>query len=772
MLVEDHIHECVACRKALHPVTAKLSPATVIEMPKPRWRPMRWAIAATVLVGVGVSSWYVFERFTPAAPGTRMTVLAASGPVYRIVDERMEVVSTGATFADRDRLWTPGGSTALVRLQDGSTMEVAERADLGVSATRRDTTVNLGRGQVIIQAAKRDRGRLYVISPDSRVAVKGTVFSVNRGLKGSRVSVIEGLVEVNYRGSERNLGPGDQVSTDSSMGRAAISDEIAWSRNYEQHLALLKQFVNLNEKLQQVRVPGLRYDGRLLDRVPGGTTFYLALPNLGRAISDAERIIKEQAAQSPELRQWLERQFPEFEKITRQLTQLGEFLGDEIVVAAQPCKQYCGVLIAEVHRPGLREYIQQQAPAEAKLRLLDEASLSKAMPGAMNVVLAGNRVYIAEQPQLLQAAVRGNTPFVRSAFGQTVANVYRRGAGLLVAVDLESAVTQHGGAGMFANMGIDRVRHLVAEQREVRGKTQYSAVVSFAGARRGLASWLANPGAMGSLNYISPDAQFATAFVVKDPSQMLRDALTFSQSLSKSRVTMDEFERETGVRLETLAAGIGGEIAFALDGPMIPTPSWKAILEVRDPAAVQAAIEKMVAAARKKVQVELTKARSANGGTEYYTLKAPGNPVGEIDYAFTSGYLVMTSSAGMLERALSNRKANVTLARSGDFRRLLPRDEQAHFSGLVYQNAGELIRLMAKGAGEVAATPEQRKGVEEIASKIEPMLLAIYGEEDRIELASQGSALNLLTQGLAGNLLGNAANRKAHGTTKELRAYR
>ena len=37
-----------------------------------------------------------------------------------------------------------------------------------MKSTRRDTTVQLDRGHIIVQAAKRDRGRLYVSSIGSR----------------------------------------------------------------------------------------------------------------------------------------------------------------------------------------------------------------------------------------------------------------------------------------------------------------------------------------------------------------------------------------------------------------------------------------------------------------------------------------------------------------------------------------------------------------------------------------------------------------------------
>lgn len=766
MLVEDHTHECVACRKALHPVSAKLSPASVTEMPRKTWRLIPWAIAAVGLIATASASWYVFDKLLPAPAGSRMTVVAAQGMVYKVADDRLSPVHPGEQFSEVDRLRTAGEATAVVRLSDGSVIEVAPRAELSVSATRRDRTIHLSRGQIIVQAAKQDRGHLYVQSADSRVAVKGTIFSVNRSVKGSRVSVIEGLVEVQYRGREQDLRPGDQLSTDASMGQVPVADEIAWSRNYEQHLALLKQFVDLKDKLQQVRISGLRYGSRLLDAVPEASTAFVSVPNLGPAISQVERIVSDQAAQSPELRSLLEKQFPELQKVTAQLKQLGDFLGEEVVIGfQQSCTEFCGVIVAEVNRPGLREYIQANAPADLKSRIIDNPAA--AVPGYMNILLANNRLYMAEQPQFLRAAFAGNSQFARTGLGQTVSEAYRRGTGVLVAVDLETMVAQkRGPGGPFAKLGMEDVRRLVAEQREVNGRSQYSAVLSFQGARRGMASWLASPGAMGGLNYVSPEAQAAASFVVKDPAEMLRDAVTIGQSANSG--TIEKLERETGVRVQDLAKALGGEVTLALDGPMIPVPSWKVILEVRDPAMIQRTVQTMVQTAGSKNNVQLITSRSANGGYEIHTVSIPGNPAAQASYTFTEGYVVIASSTALLERTMANRRSNVSLARSAEFRSRLPRDQQAHFSGMIYQNAGDLIRLMGKGVSEAAGNTGSAKNAEQIAESVEPTLLVIYGEQDRIELASQGSALNLLTQALAGNFFSAFPGNR---TKRELNAY-
>ena len=89
---------------------------------------------------------------------------------------------------------------------------------------------------MIVQAAKQRSGRLYVATDDGLVSVKGTIFSVNHGIKGSRVAVIEGVVRVNFGDTETDLNPGDQATSGSSVAKVPIQNEIAWSKNSAKYL--------------------------------------------------------------------------------------------------------------------------------------------------------------------------------------------------------------------------------------------------------------------------------------------------------------------------------------------------------------------------------------------------------------------------------------------------------------------------------------------------------------------------------------------------------
>src|SRR5678816_1952197 len=86
LLLVDHTHECIPCRKAMNearrpairPATAKPSRYTMQPM-------MRWAIAAALVVGIGLLAIPFAQRFWPFGEFDA-TVQAADGQVYQIAD--------------------------------------------------------------------------------------------------------------------------------------------------------------------------------------------------------------------------------------------------------------------------------------------------------------------------------------------------------------------------------------------------------------------------------------------------------------------------------------------------------------------------------------------------------------------------------------------------------------------------------------------------------------------------------------------------------------
>lgn len=127
-------------------------------------------------------------------------------------------------------------------LADGSRVEMRSKSELLLERAGDGVRIRLNKGGIIVSAAKQRNGHLYVQTSDVTVSVIGTVFLVNTEEEGSRVAVIEGEVRVQQQGTaEKKLLPGEQVKTNPSMESQPVSQEIAWSRHAETHLALLQQ---------------------------------------------------------------------------------------------------------------------------------------------------------------------------------------------------------------------------------------------------------------------------------------------------------------------------------------------------------------------------------------------------------------------------------------------------------------------------------------------------------------------------------------------------
>ncbi len=98
----------------------------------------------------------------------------------------------GMTVSAKDPIRTAKDGGALVMMDDGSRIEMRDRTELAIAKRRDGSTVRLGGGAIIVEASPQGSGHLDVRTEDCLVAVKGTIFAVNTGTKGSRVSVVEG----------------------------------------------------------------------------------------------------------------------------------------------------------------------------------------------------------------------------------------------------------------------------------------------------------------------------------------------------------------------------------------------------------------------------------------------------------------------------------------------------------------------------------------------------------------------------------------------------
>ncbi|MEM7356981.1 MAG: FecR domain-containing protein, partial [Acidobacteriota bacterium] len=190
MLLEDHLRECVPCRRALKTAREGEAPVKAWQAEAPAETPRiaykKWALAAALIAGIGVAQFLVREVM-PFGSSTSATVQTIDGDLFRIAATSHLPIKEGDTIAEGETVRTGREGSAVVRLEDGSLIEVRQRSELSIDEGRRGTTIELERGSVIVQAAEQRQRHLYVSTEDCLVSVTGTIFSVNAGTKGSRV---------------------------------------------------------------------------------------------------------------------------------------------------------------------------------------------------------------------------------------------------------------------------------------------------------------------------------------------------------------------------------------------------------------------------------------------------------------------------------------------------------------------------------------------------------------------------------------------------------
>ena len=419
------------------------------------------------------------------------------------------------------------------------------------------------------------------------------------------------------------------------------------------------------------------------------------------------------------------------------------------------------VLIAEQRRPGLQEFLNSQ---------MAQMGGGNALP-PMKILLHGNIVAAGGRPEVMSALTAridsgAAGGFLGTAFWKRISQSYNSGAGWLFAADMEQIISKRvsesknvtsaaTASAATSIAGLDNVRFLVVERKENLGRTENRASLSFDGSRKGVMSWLAAPGPMGSLEFVTPDASFAGSFVVKNPGTLLDEILGMAGSQADFASAIEKFQQETGVNLhEDIAKSLGGEITIAVDGPLLPLPAWKLAVEVYNPTRLEWAIEQLVATAQREAaqcsattKIQVTK-EQVNGVT-YYTLSTSLGM--DLNYVFTDGYLLAGSSRSLLTQAMQTRASGMTLSRSAKFRAQMPQDGYVNFSGVIYYNIGAVLGPMVdqlKSGGMLPA--EMQKSADLLTANREPTLIYAYGEPDQIVVASRGSFFGLGLDTLVG----------------------
>ncbi len=730
LLMEDHLSRCPQCRADISELKGERK---AVVMPQRRaWWP-RWgtwaAAAALVLMALYLGRGRIDTLLAPGGP--RATVASLSGGLYRLPDG---IVQKGSPINEGDVVRTGADAHALLRLADGSMVEVNERTELSLSAAWSGQTIHLQRGDIIVRAAKQRRGHLVVQTRDSMASVKGTVFAVSSGFGGSVVSVIEGSVEVSQPGRRVTLSPGQQAASNPALNES-MKEAVSWSPDAESYLALLASFVKIDTQMAALPSPALRTQARLLDSLPPDVFLYGAIPNLTGTIGPAMSLFEQESAANPTFREWWNSAAGlELKQLMGHMQTISPLLGNEIVFVLSKgpsgTNREIPMVAAEV-QPGKR----------SELASALDALRSQAGDLTLLYTLNDRLIVVSDTPEDLQWILSHMGQGAATPFAEAIAARYQRGAGWLVGLDIEANAPASTAPAEAAVTGTSQMKHVFFEQRTLQGGEQNEVTLTFKGPRMGMASWLANSGSGGAAEYISVDAPLAVYLTTREPRQLF-DEITgqLAQANPSSGQDLSNFEAKLGAGFAgDLASAFGTESAFAVEGIAVTGPVWVMTFLVNNPTVVDASLRSLVdafnqslPAADQDKRVDLE--QEAVDGRNWTTLKSRAFPL-SVTWTYDLGYLVAASDRAAATRALATRHGGSPLVSSAAFLQQLPAGE-LHPSGFAWLNT--------KGAFQSFASLISNPALKQVLTERDPILVVFDGSTEQIHASSRTRVTGLI----------------------------
>src|SRR5579863_6790698 len=253
--------------------------------------------------------------------------------------------------------------------------------------------------------------------------------------------------------------------------------ETPWAQDLKKYPGLQAELTQLIGKLQHnVQLPAPRSQSRLLPLLPEGTVFYAALPNYGDASHQALAIFRQELQQSPALRDWWQHgematAGPKLEDSLEKFYQLSQYLGDEVVIsAATSGRPGPGLLIvAEVRKPGLKDFLQQMmkefaTATKPPMRIVDAQELAAIKDGPPTqepvILVRPDFVAISSDTSDLRsfnARLEQNAhEFASTPFAQRVMQAYEGGTTVVAAADLQKILKQIPSSNNPSQMAFER----------------------------------------------------------------------------------------------------------------------------------------------------------------------------------------------------------------------------------------------------------------------------------------------------------------------------
>jgi len=743
LLVEDHLSRCPGCRARLAEMKGG---RVVVAMPMrstSRWT--RWgtlaAAAAVLLVVLYLGRDAIDGMMAPGGP--RATVVAANGGLYRLP---MGALDAGAVIGDHESVRTSPGAHAVLRLADGSMVDVNERTELYVTAAWSGQAIHLQRGDIIVKAAKQRRGHLRVLTRDSIASVKGTVFAVSAGMGGSVVSVVEGSVAVDQPGREVLLSPGQQAASIPALA-TSVANAVSWSPDAESYLELLRSFVKIERELANLPSE-LRTHSALLSYLPEGAVIYGTVPNPGLTLDRALSLAEEQSAQNATFGAWWNSETGQLlRQMTDRVQSVNSLLGDEIVFCAS--------------RAGLEEPVpivlaRVQSGKRAELSTALQGLFTAAGESAASYSVSDDLMVVSNSSSHLTWALAHLGQGAGSPFAAAIGERYRRGVGWLIGMDAPPVVTMASkdDAPPIELAGMIGMKYIFLEQRAPAGAVENEVTFAFDGARTGMGSWLADAGSGGAAEYLPADALVAGYVSTREPLQLFEE---FTAQITRVQPDFEHglasMDEKLGAGfVQNLAGALGTEAAVALTGLSTAGPTWVMASLANNPSVIDGSMQKLVDTFNAELGPDeqakrIVLSQESVSGRTWTTIKPGGLPVG-ITWTYDQGYMVAGSDRASAERAIATRNGGSPLVWSPEFLGQLPSSAGLHPSAFGWLNP--------KGALGILTALTTNPAVSELVSGRDPILVVFDGTPEQIHAASRTRISGLIMDAMMVGGLGRA----------------
>jgi hypothetical protein len=526
------------------------------------------------------------------------------------------------------------------------------------------------------------------------------------------------------------------------------------------------EFMAAVDRLQQrlvdeAQLPPPRSHSRILARLPESTLFYGAVPNFGPMMQQFLGIFHEELRGSPALRDFLQKNKldanePKFEDRMQKFCDFMQFLGDEFVITGGlKGREPSGVVIAEVKKPGLKAFLEKinldlNGASSEYLRIVDPQQLETAtdQPGQQPVVLVRPDFVVIG---LTAATVRefnvqldkGGTAFTSNPLGKRLAQAYQSGTETLFGADLQRLIDLNSPQSMAAleKFGFANVQYAVMDNK-LSGKNVSSQIeLVFNGPRHGVASWIASPGPLGALDFISPKATIAQVFRLKNPAQIFDDIVEMAGP--RAFASLPQMEQQLNVNLkQDLLSKLGGELALELHLPQMEQGSsgmvtprggdFKVVLSVSDVAGLQQTLKTLLATA------PVQSGERTEDGVTFYTLTPPSAPDAiaptEFNYFFMDGYLVIASNRALAREAARAHRNGESLGRSSEVAGT--QGQTARASMMMYQNTGAFLATVMS-----QLPPDMRQFFPKMLGEgsAKPNVVFVYGDANSLRATINNS---------------------------------